>query len=376
MEKVSIIAQLKFKSPADMQATIIIRGFYNRKPVASKSTGYKIRRHQWDTQARKVINHNNELLLNTCLQNRLNEIQSELLQKEIMGTTITPTHVANAVRGNNPALDFIAYCTEKIKEHYHNIDSIRTCESDVRKLKKFKPSIFFSDITPKFLLQYKNFMRDELNNSPNTQWKSLKFIYRIVNIAMKEGGIIKTNPFTDFDRGCYVEMPKPYLVTDEINKVEDLLQKDIPPLLQKITIRFLLMCYSGMRFGDAMKFNPELHTKDGRFIMQYQKFSGQVNYLMHQRLVAIIEKVKEHPLKISGQHFNSWLKVMAKLCHINKNITTHTGRHTFGFMLSEKSVPKEKARLLMAHKNIKSTNTYYHITESQVDREIMKLDEL
>lgn len=378
MEKVSVIPQLKIKKPADLSGTIIIRGFYNRRPVAAKSTGYRIEKQHWDHANRCVLKHcPNAHLINTCLKNRLTDIQSDLLQKEIMGTIITPQHIANAIRGINPGKDFFEYSIEKIREDYQNQDTIRGYESELNKLRAFKNPVFFADITPQFLQRYRNFLRDHFGNKPNTQWKSLKFVYMVINKALKEGGIIRDNPFENFDRGRYTEMPKTYLTIDEINSIELLI--DAPAThdtLRKVAIRFLLMVYSGMRFGDAMKFDAGKHIVHGRLQMQYKKWGGEVNYKVHSRLNAIIAKVKEHPLKLSVQKFNDWLKMMAIACKIEKKITTHTGRHTLGHLMAELNVPKEKARLILAHKNMKSTDTYYHVTESQVDREIDKLENL
>ena len=137
MEKVSVIAQLKLKRPTDTEGTIIIRGFYNRKPVAAKSTGYKINRGHWDGYSRRVLNScENAALLNNCIQNRLNAIQAELLQKEIMGAAITTRHIADAIRGYSPGRDFIYFCKERIEQDYSNPETKHGYYSECRKLQK------------------------------------------------------------------------------------------------------------------------------------------------------------------------------------------------------------------------------------------------
>ena len=378
MEKISVIAQLKLKRPTDIVGTIIIRAFYNRRPIASKSTGYKVNRGHWNNNTRRVLNScENAALLNTCIQNRLNAIQAELLQKEIMGAAITTKHISDAIRGYSIGRDFIYFCHERIEQDYSNPETKQGYYSECRKLQRFKPHIYFIDIEPNFLQRYRNFMRTELKNSANTQWRSLKFVYLMVNKAMDQGGILKINPFDKFDRGKYFQTDKPYLTVEEIDRVEKLIQDPtMAAMLKKVAARFLLMVYSGMRFGDAMKFNPDLHVINGRFVMQYKKFSGRVNYIMHTRLLACVELIKEFPLTISNQKFNEWLKALAGVCKIQKNITTHTGRHTMGYLLSEMDVPKEKAKLIMAHRDDASLDTYYHVTDGHVDREIIKLNEI
>ena len=212
MEKVSVIAQLKMKKPSDTMGTVIIRGYFNRRPVASKSTGYKIKRDDWDIEKKcvKKSAHNADLL-NACIQKRLIEIQSQLLTKEIMGAAINSKHVADIVIGFNSSKDFIEYCKSRIEEDYENTETKKSYLSECSKLLRFKPYISFADIDSRFLQLYKNYMKKELRNTNNTVWKSLKFMYLIINKAINEGGIITINPFDSFDRGKYKRTVKEYL---------------------------------------------------------------------------------------------------------------------------------------------------------------------
>jgi hypothetical protein len=55
MEKIRIIVQLKLKKPSDKYGIIRIRGYYDNRPVTSKSTGIKVHTDHWDANARAVI---------------------------------------------------------------------------------------------------------------------------------------------------------------------------------------------------------------------------------------------------------------------------------------------------------------------------------
>src|SRR3954452_20265081 len=100
MENVSIIAQLKVKKPNDLFGTIVIRGFYNRKPVTCKSTGHKIHIDHWDPESRSVNSYApNYKLINTCIDKRLGEIKAELMKKEIAGHRINSNIIYRAIKG-------------------------------------------------------------------------------------------------------------------------------------------------------------------------------------------------------------------------------------------------------------------------------------
>ena len=64
------------------------------------------------------------------------------------------------------------------------------------------------------------------------------------------------------------------------------------------------------------------------------------------------------------------VKIAASLAGINKNLSAHVGRHTFGRMLAENGVDKHKAKKLLAHRDIRSTDVYYHMQDTEIDKEV------
>lgn len=378
MEKVSILLQLKVRKPTDPYGKVIIRGYYDRKPVTSKSTGHKILRIHWDPELRAVIKSApNATLINTCLQSELQGIQKSLLEKQIMGAQINRAQIITAIQGYDPSRDFFAYAKLKIVEDYTSPETIKSMESQVRKLERFRSPLSFSDITYRFLCDYKQHLIDDLGNADNTVWTCMKFISTFINKAIADGSIIQKSPFEEFDRGRYIEKKKPFALPSDCMAIEKLiLKRRADDILRKVAIRFLLMVYSGMRFSDAMKFKSCDHVIDGRLIMDYNKWSESVDFVLSNRLKAIIALVDEHPLQMSNQKFNVYLKAIAAACDIKINLTSHVGRHTMGYNLAEKNVPKEKAQRILGHKSIDSTTVYYHIDRDQIDREIMKFNDI
>lgn len=378
MENVSIIAQIKKRNPAATTGTITIRGFYNRKPVASKSTGHIIQCQHWDSDKRCVKSYApNASLINTCIEIKLQDMKAQLMKKEIAGHRPNRSAVAKAVRGIDDARDFIKFCQDRIREEYTSKETMRSYLAECTKLEGFRSPISFSDIDYSFLTAYKKYMQD-LPNDPNTIWKSFKFVNTMINKAMAVGGIIHETPFESFDRGRYVQKPRSFCELAECDSIENfLLLDDQPILLRRVAVRFLFMCYSGMRFADAMAFDYDLHVQDEQRIrMQYRKFGTEVNNLMWDRLRTVVDTMKDEPLKLSNQKFNQWLKVLAALCGIKKNLTSHIGRHTLGSLLAEMEVPVERAQLILGHRDIRSTTIYYHQKGKNIDAANEKLNAL
>jgi integrase len=148
--------------------------------------------------------------------------------------------------------------------------------------------------------------------------------------------------------------------------------------MKLVAIKFLLMCYSGLRFADAMKFNPDTHViGEGRISMKTQKANVVLNLKSYDRLARVIALLRANPvLKITNRDFNRYLKVIAGACGIKLNLTCHVGRHTFGGILASMEVPEEQAQKLMAHKDINSTRIYYHVSDKMLDSQVDKLNNM
>ena len=110
--------------------------------------------------------------------------------------------------------------------------------------------------------------------------------------------------------------------------------------------------------------------------MTYQKFDTDVNFIMHDRLAAIVEFVRNNRLKISLKEFNTWLKVLGPLVGIKMEIRSHKGRHTLGGFLAELEVPIPQAQLIMGHKDPRSTAVYYHIKSKTIDNSVRRIGEM
>lgn len=71
---------------------------------------------------------------------------------------------------------------------------------------------------------------------------------------------------------------------------------------------------------------------------------------------------------------NAYLKEIADLCGINKNLTTHTARHTFATTVTlENDVPIESVSKMLGHTKITTTQLYARVKEKKVSRDMKSL---
>jgi site-specific recombinase XerD len=77
---------------------------------------------------------------------------------------------------------------------------------------------------------------------------------------------------------------------------------------------------------------------------------------------------------LSNQKMNAYLKAMADLCGINKELTFHIARHTFATTVTRTNgVPIESASKMLGHKNLRTTQHYAKILDRKVSEDMQIL---
>jgi len=78
---------------------------------------------------------------------------------------------------------------------------------------------------------------------------------------------------------------------------------------------------------------------------------------------------------LSNQKTNSYLKEIADVCGINKELTFHIARHTFATTITlTNGVPIESVSKMLGHRNLRTTQHYAKILDRKVsdDMELLK----
>jgi site-specific recombinase XerD len=79
---------------------------------------------------------------------------------------------------------------------------------------------------------------------------------------------------------------------------------------------------------------------------------------------------------LSNQKMNAYLKEIADLCEIPKNLTFHIARHTFATTITlSNGVPIETVSKMLGHRNLKTTQHYAKILDIKISEDMRKLKE-
>ena len=105
-------------------------------------------------------------------------------------------------------------------------------------------------------------------------------------------------------------------------------------------------------------------------MIKRQKTSVETNVLLLNIPKSIIAKYSHKTYRdgklfpiLTNQNTNTYLKEIADLCGVKKNLNFHLARHTFATMSLSKGVPMESVSKMLGHTNIKTTQIYARIME-------------
>jgi site-specific recombinase XerD len=152
---------------------------------------------------------------------------------------------------------------------------------------------------------------------------------------------------------------------------------------------FLFCCYTGLAFADVKKLseNDIVFGINGKkwIKTKRQKTNSLSSIPLLEVPVAILEKYRDHAQVKSGkvvlpvltnQKSNAYLKEIADVCGIKKNLTTHLARHTFATTVTlSKGVPIETVGKMLGHKSLKTTQIYAKVLDEKVGKDMEVLEQ-
>lgn len=385
----------KERKNTDGEAPIFLRITINGKRAEISIKRY-IDPDKWDSKANKAKGNKSEtkslnLYLDT-VKNKIHDhhrqmvdrneiITAKKLKNRYLGLTETNKYILECFKDHNDEMfklidkeyshsTYVKYCTtydhlkKYIKKEY-KVDDLLLYELNLQFIKGFES----------YLMQNKC--------SYNTAVKYVKNVMKITNLAVNYEWLDK-NPFSLY-KIKYKPTNRKYLNEEELKAIE---AKQIT-INRLDTIRdiFIFSCYTGLSYAeiDKLTYNNCSTGFDGEewIMTERTKTKIESNVPLLKKPLELIDKYKDHPLiqdnnrvfpQYSNQKLNSYLKELADICGINKNLTFHMARHTFATTITlTKGVSMESVMAMLGHRNIKTTQIYSKIVNQKVSDEMRKL---
>jgi site-specific recombinase XerD len=360
------------------------------------STNKSINPDKWSSEGSKVkgtseeartINSHLDYLKNQILQAEKKlikkdiSVSSENLKNELFGLTETKRMLVPIFQDHN----------NKIKELVGKEYAPGTLERYTTSLKhtiefmQWKYNISDIDITKidhAFITDYEFWLRSVRNCANNTAVKYLKNFNKIIKLCLANDWLDK-NPFANY-KSKVKEVERVYLTEDEIQSI---IEKDFKTeRLSLVRDIFLFSCFTGLAYIDVKNLTKS-HISFGidgeKWIFTHrQKTESASKIPILPVTQMIIDKYENHPQCnnedkllpiLSNQKMNAYLKEIAAICEIEKELTFHIARHTFATTVTlTNGVPIESVSKMLGHKNLRTTQHYAKVLDRKVSED-MKL---
>jgi len=234
-----------------------------------------------------------------------------------------------------------------------------------------------------FVTDLEFWLKTQRNCSHNTTMKYISNLKKIVNGCIRKGWLLK-DPFLGF-KTTKQEVEREALTQQELDKIHS---KIFPAdRLNYVKDIFLFSCYTGLAYADVKKLRrseigPGIDGNHWIFTSR-QKTETQSRIPLLPPALAIIEKYKDYPTcydsghvlpVLSNQKMNAYLKEIADVCGISKNLTFHIARHTFATTITlSNGVPIETVSKMLGHLNLKTTQHYAKVLDRKVSDDMALL---
>lgn len=364
-----------------------LRFVFDRKKVATKEkkglvqievcserkrkwigTGVKVYADQWDDK-RKVTARPDSLDLNMKLDlmmsNILEYVNSLIRRKVPFDFESLDVFLKNSSESDS-FIDFIVRRTDERKDRAEG--TIKHYRTLVKVLEDFGRINYFHDLTRSNITMFDDYLRSK-GIKDTTVYGYHKNMKAYINEAIRFG-IISENPYVGLKINRGKSDKRRYLTYEEMRRMERCRITD--PSVNRVRDLFLFQCYTGLAYSDLYKFDfaSDVERRGNKFIIADRRVKTNEDYfiVLLSPAMDILKKYDFDLPVISNQKYNDYLKVAASFAKIDKNLTTHCARHTFAVFALNNGVPMEVVSKMLGHTNIKTTQIYAKVLNTEVEK--------
>ncbi len=360
------------------------------------SSKLQIHQESWDPKRKMAIGRSTKAnLINSTLDDIRASLTSYYREIERFESHVTPEKVRNAFLGITENKQMLI---EVFKQHNEELIKRIGKGITIRSVDKYELSrkrlscfiqyqynindIALNEIKYNFITQYETYLLSTCGYKVNTSAKYLLQLKHIITLAFNNGWI-HADPFKNF-KLRFEKVDRGYLTQQELNIM---MQKRFTiQRIEQVRDIFVFSCFTGLAYIDVKNLT-EKDVKisfDGKlWIMKKRQKTNVLSKILLLDVPKMILKKYKDKLSdgkllpvITNQRMNSYLKEIADICGIEKNLSFHLARHTFATTITlSKGVPIETVSKMLGHTSIKTTQIYARITDSKIGNDMHELSE-
>lgn len=364
---------------------------------AEFSTGRFVKESRWDSKAIKVkgsgieFREINEYMRK--LEAKIRDVENRLIQndEELIASVIRDKTIG---KGKSKKM-FLEVLNEYIKIIEDGVGTthakgtlkryktVRVHSTNYIKKTYHKEDISLSSLDHQFILRFDQYLVVNKNISRNTATRYLKLVKTVVNYAVSNEWI-ERNPLNSYK--LKTEKTKVvFLDKDELNELEN--KKIVIKRLDRIRDVFVFCCYTGLSYSDVKKLTEEniaIGINGSKWIITDRtKTKVESKIPLLPQAESLLQKYEEDEYcraqgkllpVISNAKTNAYLKELADICGINKELTFHKARHTFATTVTlANDVSIESVSRMLGHKSLRTTQIYAQVVDRKVLNDMEEL---
>jgi integrase len=342
----------------------------------------------WDDQAGKIkYSHSRHKQLNRLIRKKYDEIEDVIFEMEASKQNYSAKQIIDSIRKNTKRLSFFELAEEHVDDltKANNHNRAISDRSKLNRIKEFakKRNFEFEEMDENLLKKLKIYLRTTAGLSERSVMNVFVMIRLLYNKAISRKIVDrKFYPFgKDKIKIKYPQTFKIGLDENEIRKIEEL---DLPQKTSVWHTRnvFLFSFYlAGIRISDVLRMRWN-DIVDDRLYYKMSKNDKADSLKLPEPVVTILSYYREDKrtnsdyifpelktiplkdtkaiysrIKTSIKRLNSNLTTIANLAEIDKKITNHIARHSFGNIAGDKVSP-QMLQKLYRHTHLSTTIGY------------------
>ncbi|MFA9370437.1 MAG: site-specific integrase [Labilibaculum antarcticum] len=361
------------------------------------STGRSISQGDWDSKtgranAKKIGGTHLNYFLDT-LRNNLYDHHTEMIKN---GDFVTAKKLKERFLGieedQRSLLEVFEYHNQQMKELVglsYAPATVKRYDTTIDHVQRFlkhqykRKDIPLRQIKYSFITDLEHYFKTVRKCNHNSTLKYIKNVRKVINLAIKNEWLDR-DPFAKY-QAKLVEVKREYINKEELQRLEAL--KLSVMRLNMVRDMFIFACYSGLAYVDISnltKDNIRIGIDGYKWIItERNKTKTPSNIPLLPKAAELVIKYEDFPGKktddhifpnFSNQKLNAYLKELADLASIDKNITFHIARHTFATTVTlANGVPIESISSMLGHKSIRTTQIYSKVVNEKVSKDMIKL---
>lgn len=376
---------------------------YARVTVNGKRVNISLKRKvilsEWDSAKSKLKGSNQEAkLFNRFLEQVRSQIylayEQLLSENKLINAQAIKARYLGEDEQHRSLLELFEYHNTTMSKNLHK-DKMRHYKTTQNYLKSFlskkikTDNIYLSNLDYSFIVDFEYYLKaheptdHQRKISNNTAMKHLQRLRKMLTMAYHLEWIDR-DPFVRF-KSSFEKREREFLSESELLKLENF--HSPVNRLNIVKDLFVFSCYTGISYIDLNNLTRDNIVKgiDGNdwLITKRQKTKTNVKIPLLDKALELVFKYENHPRvvanngilpRLSNQRINAYLKEIADLCKIKKNLTFHIARHTFATTVTlSNGVPIETVSKLLGHTKIATTQIYARVIERKVSEDINAL---